>query len=223
MSTFQKDKISPEQISLLVDASTNPIQIGIPNSNGWETLVRCEDQALEGLFSATEKVLEQSKIMISQVDQIFYCEGPGSTLGLRLAAAFIRTLQWSHPKQGLKVFSFNALDLAAKLAPIENAVIQAPFRIGFRFVRIPDEGSFVSEKKILPEEEALADYQDSYHLPDVRKRSKEVNPKKTLVYDLSNIRGLYDLGSVSKPCSVIVPYNPRAPQFKKWSPRSFEK
>lgn len=223
MSTFQKDKISPEQISLLVDASTNPVQIGIPNSNGWESLVRSEDQALEGLFSATVKVLEQSKIKISQIDQIFYCEGPGSTLGLRLAAAFIRTLQWSHPRRELKVLSYNALDLAAILAPVENAVIQAPFRIGFRFVRVPHKSSLVSEKKILPEEEALSEYQESYHLPDFRKRSKDVNPSKTLLYDLSNIRGLYDLESVSKTCSTIVPYNPRAPQFKKWTPRSFEK
>ena len=109
--------------------------------------------------------------------------------------------------------------MASILAPQKNAVVQAPFRVGFRFVRIYHIEPIKSEKKIIPEDEALNEYPDSYHLPDLRKRSKAVDPEKTLDYDLSLIKGLDDLKTISKPCPDILPYNPKAPEFKKWTPR----
>ena len=214
------DNQSANPVSLAVDASTSPIQVGIPSTSDWQVLHRVEAQALEGLFSATEKVLNDCGIKISKIKQVYFCEGPGSTLGLRLAAAFVRTLKWSQKSSGFKVFAYNALDLASILAPQKNAIIQAPFRVGFRFVRIPHIEAIKSEKKIIPEDEALAEYPNSYHLPDLRKRSKPVDPEKTLDYDLSLISGLDDLKTISKPCPDILPYNPKAPEFKKWTPRT---
>ena len=93
--------------------------------------------------------------------------------------------------------------------------------MGLRFVRISNIESKNSEKKIIPEDEALREYPNSYHLPDPRKRSKPVDPEKTLVYDLSLIEGLNHLKIISKPCTDILPYNPKAPKFKKWTPRNF--
>lgn len=214
------DNQSANPVSLAVDASTSPIQVGIPSASDWQVLHRVEAQALEGLFSATEKVLNDCGIKISKIKQVYFCEGPGSTLGLRLAAAFVRTLKWSQKSSGFKVFAYNALDLASILAPQKNAIIQAPFRVGFRFVRIPHIEPIKSEKKIIPEDEALAEYPNSYHLPDLRKRSKPVDPEKTLDYDVSLISGLDDLKTISKPCPDILPYNPKAPEFKKWTPRT---
>jgi len=207
--------------SLVVDASTSPVQVGIPALNSWKALHQVESQALEGLFSATGKVLEISGYKISNINCVYFCEGPGSTLGLRLAAAFVRTIRWSQKSSDFKVFSYNALDLASILAPQKNAIIQAPFRVGLRFVRISNIESKNSEKKIIPEDEALREYPNSYHLPDPRKRSKPVDPEKTLVYDLSLIEGLNHLKIISKPCTDILPYNPKAPKFKKWTPRNF--
>ena len=207
--------------SLVVDASTSPVQVGIPTLNSWKALHQVESQALEGLFSATGRVLEISGYKISNINCVYFCEGPGSTLGLRLAAAFVRTIRWSQKSSDFKVFSYNALDLASILAPQKNAIIQAPFRVGLRFVRISNIESKNSEKKIIPEDEALREYPNSYHLPDPRKRSKPVDPEKTLVYDLSLIEGLNHLKIISKPCTDILPYNPKAPKFKKWTPRNF--
>ena len=207
--------------SLVVDASTSPVQVGIPALNSWKALHQVESQALEGLFSATGRVLEISGYKISNINCVYFCEGPGSTLGLRLAAAFVRTIRWSQKSSEFKVFSYNALDLASILAPQKNAIIQAPFRVGLRFVRISNIESKNSEKKIIPEDEALREYPNSYHLPDPRKRSKPVDPEKTLVYDLSLIEGLNHLKIISKPCTDILPYNPKAPKFKKWTPRNF--
>ena len=219
MTSCSQDNQSVNATYLVVDASSSPVQVGIPSSDNWITLHKVKAQALEGLFSATEKVLRDSGIEISKINRVFFCEGPGSTLGLRLAAAFVKTLHWSQQSSDFEVYAYNALDLASIMAPQKNAIIQAPFRVGFRFVRIPNEEPLKSEKKIIPEDEALAEYPESFHLPDQRKRSKSVDPEKTLDYDLSLISGLNDLKTISKPCPDILPYNPKAPEFKKWTPR----
>lgn len=212
-----------EAFPLVVDASTNHVQVGIPEAKSWQCLARVEEQALEGLFLATEKILQDSKKEISQVRSVYYCEGPGSTLGLRLAAAFVRTLKWSQPRADFKVFTYNALDLGSLLVSSKNSFIQAPFRVGFRFVRFPHSNPLEAEKKIVPQDEAFSEYPDSFHLPDIRKRSTPVMPEQTINYDLTNINGLADLNLVSKPCSSILPYSPKAPEFKKWTPRQLGK
>ena len=212
-----------EAFPLVVDASTNHVQVGIPEAKNWQCLARVEEQALEGLFLATEKILQDSKKKISQVSSVYYCEGPGSTLGLRLAAAFVRTLKWSQPRADFKVFTYNALDLGSLLVSSKNSFIQAPFRVGFRFVRFPHSNPEEAEKKIVPQDEAFSEYPDSFHLPDIRKRSTPVMPEQTINYDLTNINGLADLNLVSKPCSSILPYSPKAPEFKKWTPRQLGK
>jgi hypothetical protein len=197
--------------------------VGIPEAKNWQCFARVEEQALEGLFLATEKILQDSKKEISQVRSVYYCEGPGSTLGLRLAAAFVRTLKWSQPRADFKVFTYNALDLGSLLVSSKNSFIQAPFRVGFRFVRFPHSNPLEAEKKIVPQDEAFSEYPDSFHLPDIRKRSTPVMPEQTINYDLTNINGLADLNLVSKPCSSILPYSPKAPEFKKWTPRQLGK
>lgn len=217
------EKKSKEITSLVVDASSNLVQVGIPEKSRWLCLAKVEEQALEGLFLATENILRDSKKDISKINSVYYCEGPGSTLGLRLAAAFVKTLKWCHAHASFEVFAYNALDLASLLVPKENSIIQAPFRVGFRFVRLPHHNAVEAEKKIVTQEEAFSKYPDSFHLPDIRKRSIPVSPEKTLSYDLSEIKGLSDLNLVSKPCTEITPYNPRVPQFKKWTPRILNK
>ena len=221
--SFIHENQSAEVFPFVVDASTNHVHVGIPENEGWQCLARVEEQALEGLFLATEKILQDSKKQISRVSSIYYCEGPGSTLGLRLAAAFVRSIKWNHAHADFDVFTYNALDLASLLVSPKNTVIQAPFRVGFRFVRIPDVNPLEAEKKIVPQDEAFAEYPDSFHLPDIRKRATPVLPEQTINYDLSKINGLSDLDLISKPYSSILPYNPKAPEFKKWTPRQLGK
>ena len=58
--SFQ-DKRPKEVFPLAVDASTSPLQVGIPKPTSWHCLVKVNEHALEGIFSATEKVLKDSK------------------------------------------------------------------------------------------------------------------------------------------------------------------
>ena len=59
--SFIQENQPEEFFPLVVDASTNYVHVGIPDAEGWQCLARVEEQALEGLFLATEKILQDSK------------------------------------------------------------------------------------------------------------------------------------------------------------------
>jgi hypothetical protein len=208
----------PPSISLVVDASGSPIHMGIASSDGWEKLEKDNAQAMEGVFQLVEKIFHGDPYSLKNVTKIYYCEGPGSTLGLRLAAAFVKTLLWESEGR-ITLFQYNALDLAALIPDSPPASLQAPFRRGRRFVRTPSKDSeYVGDKKILDEEAALTEYPDSLHLPDPRGSSLNIPSKSMLSYDLAMLSGLQDLEKISVSTDQPEPYSPEPMIFKKWIP-----
>lgn len=198
---------------LVVDASSPLLQVGIPNKEGWHHVAVSEKQALEGLFAAAEEALKKHTQPPSEIDAIFFCEGPGSTLGLRIACAFTRTMQWNN-RPTPQLYKYNALDMAYVMSG-QKVSIQAPFRRGYRFVRQGEQS--IGQKEIFTEEEALKKFPESMHLPDPRKLNSSIPEKQIITYNLaSNCRGLIDLLRVSQPCEIATPYSPRPAEFKKW-------
>ena len=88
--------LGPESFAtpLAVDASSRVIQVGIPENEGWLHVASVELPALEGLFRATSDILNKVNRQLKEVDGLFFCQGPGSTLGLRISAAFVKTVLW---------------------------------------------------------------------------------------------------------------------------------
>ena len=82
-------------LTLVVDASATPIQMGLPSDKGWDCLESDPGQAMEGIFRLVHLLFDSSDLRLDQVTTLYYCEGPGSTLGLRLAATFVKTLLWN--------------------------------------------------------------------------------------------------------------------------------
>ncbi|MBQ9758612.1 MAG: hypothetical protein IJW12_02420, partial [Opitutales bacterium] len=111
--------MTPENF-LLIDASS-PISVcaGIlgENARAWLRFSEEKSAALEGVFSATRKVCEAA--VPAGVSGFLFCEGPGSILGIRIAAASIRArlaLDCAAPGASARpVFAYQSLHLAAHL------------------------------------------------------------------------------------------------------------
>jgi tRNA A37 threonylcarbamoyladenosine modification protein TsaB len=204
------------KLPLVVDASSSPIQLGIPTSNGWEKIVTDPGQAMEGIFRGIQQLFEDRSDSLNSVDCVYYCCGPGSTLGLRLAAAFVKTLKWESEDK-TTIYQYNALDLAAALPQNTAQFIQAPFRMGRRFVRTGSPKS-IGKKEIFEENQAIEQYPDSFHLSGPRAISAEVPEEKILNYELAQIAGLDVLHLISEPTDMPAPYNPEPTVFKRWEP-----
>ena len=207
-------KISTFQLPLVVDVSSSPLQVGIPQSNGWLRIETDPEQAMEGLFRATQKLFQDQPDDLNAVDAVYYCCGPGSTLSLRLAAAFVKTLVWE-AKGRISLFQYNSLDLATCMTKESINSIQAPFRMGKRFVRTGKVRA-IGQKNILLEEDALEKYPRSLHILGPRAIAIEIPDAQILKYDLHSVNGLTDLNLVSEPTEQPAPYSPEPMTFKKW-------
>ena len=207
------DDSSPK-LALVVDASSNPLYLGIPNHTGWEKIVSDPGQTMDGLFRALEELFKGRIDKLNSVDVIYFCCGPGSTLGLRLAAAFVKTILWEG-KGKVSHFQYNALDLASSLIDEKETSIQAPFRMGKRFMRTGKPRS-IGKKEILAEEVALKEYPESLHLLGPRQLSIEIPEEKILPYQLEKIGGIEELSLISEPAKQPVPYSPQPATFTKW-------
>ena len=130
---------------LAVDASSTRIQVGIPGDVDWVHLETVELPAMEGLFQTLSRLMEKTGVNLRQVDELFFCEGPGSTLGLRIAAAFAKSLLWDG-RGNVSLYSYNALDLASLMTEQPPLHLQAPFRKGWRFVRTRSENSAIGKR-----------------------------------------------------------------------------
>lgn len=202
------------QLPLVVDVSSSPLQVGIPQPNGWLRIETDPEQAMEGLFRATQKLFQDQPDDLNAIDAVYYCCGPGSTLSLRLAAAFVKTLLWE-AKGRISLFQYNALDLAACMTKESINSIQAPFRMGKRFVRTGKVRA-IGHKNILLEEDALEKYPQSLHILGPRAIAIEIPEAQILKYDLNSVNGLTDLNLVSETAEQPAPYSPEPMTFKKW-------
>ena len=202
------------QLPLVVDVSSSPLQVGIPQPNGWLRVETDPEQAMEGLFRATQNLFQDQPDDLNAIDAVYYCCGPGSTLSLRLAAAFVKTLLWE-AKGRISLFQYNALDLAACMTKESINSIQAPFRMGKRFVRTGKVRA-IGQKNVLLEEDALEKYPQSLHLLGPRAIAIEIPEAQILKYDLNSVNGLTDLNLVSETAEQPAPYSPEPMTFKKW-------
>jgi tRNA threonylcarbamoyladenosine biosynthesis protein TsaB len=102
---------------LVIDAASMRVQVGIFNADGTARWATQTDEAGIAIF----RCVEQLAVEISTVKAFVFCEGPGSTLGIRTAAMAIRTWQTLLPRT---CFAYSSLALVAHaLAQPEITVI----------------------------------------------------------------------------------------------------
>jgi hypothetical protein len=201
-------------LPLVIDASSNHVQLGIPRKNDWLAIRENTGLAMQGIFEACHQLFADRDVSLREVDALLYCCGPGSTLGLRIAATFCKTILWESEGK-VPFFQYNAMDLSALLLHPVDAPIQAPFRSRRRLLRQPGT-SPLGKIEILEQEDALAQAASCYHLPDPRPIKFDIPEGQLLNYDLSQVNGLEDLSKISTAMSGPVPYSPEDVEFKKW-------
>lgn len=99
---------------LLTDCSAPGVRVGVLDPSGWPAYCRLEGETVAELFKAVDQVLKGSGLSLEDLGGFTYCEGPGSTMGIRINAMAIRT--WNQitgtPKP---VYAYRSLPAAALL------------------------------------------------------------------------------------------------------------
>jgi tRNA A37 threonylcarbamoyladenosine modification protein TsaB len=97
---------------LLVDAAGPVMVTAVLRDGAWLQRETYRDGFIESLKPGVENLLATTGLTTAGLAGVLYACGPGSTLGLRLAAMFLRSLMQHPALAHWKCFSYNNLELA---------------------------------------------------------------------------------------------------------------
>lgn len=120
--------LSPDKTYLFLDASSVMVQAGLWRDGRWLAYRNGKGQALESIFTLIDSCLEEARIKLEAVGGFIHGEGPGSVLGIRLAAMAIRGWLALPAWQRATVHSCRSLPLAAVLIR-EKYQPDSPFHV----------------------------------------------------------------------------------------------
>ncbi len=109
-----------QQTLLLLDASATETQTGIWRDGQWLTFQRFSGETLDTLFRGVSCCLEDTRIAFSDVDGFIFCEGPGSVLGIRLAAITLQGWKSLPSYKAAPILVYRSLPTMARLLQIEE-------------------------------------------------------------------------------------------------------
>ena len=83
----------PEPCLVLDGSARAGVRVGVLSGGRWVGQGLSPDGALEGLFGCVEVALAEAKLKLCDIRSFALCVGPGSVLGIRIAALTVRS--WS--------------------------------------------------------------------------------------------------------------------------------
>jgi len=84
---------APEPCLVLDGSARAGVRVGVLSGGRWVGQGVSPDGALEGLFGCVEAALAEAKLKLGDIRSFALCAGPGSVLGIRIAALAVRS--WS--------------------------------------------------------------------------------------------------------------------------------
>lgn len=209
---------------LVLDASTKTIAVGIfaPGKSTWDAFASTPGDALETIFHLTRDCLAKGELSLPQLGGIDFCAGPGSLLGLRLAAMAVQTWRTLPENRAWTLRQYHSLTYLAhaRLAAGESDfTLLSPFRRDlFNVVSVCD-GS-VGALDLVAVEELSTLLAPRYWVPNGAVRVPSPDGTVEIDHDLAAFPRL--AASVPAPtwlCAIEQPEVcvPQAPTFALWS------
>ncbi len=84
---------APEPCLVLDGSARAGVRVGVLSGGRWVGQGVSPDGALEGLFGCVEAALAEAQLSLGDIRSFALCVGPGSVLGIRIAALAVRS--WS--------------------------------------------------------------------------------------------------------------------------------
>lgn len=208
--------------TLVLDASNPDLFVGIlTEGSTWLATHAESGMPLETLFPAVEHLLNTQNCELETIDSLIYCEGPGSTLGLRLAAMAFETWRRVLPTPP-QCFAYNSLQLLAACLKqdqphLENALIVADWKKdAWNAVKI--EAGVLHPTSVI-ETSALENWREPlFHLPQRKGWQAPPPNATTLSYQPDRLPEIIALSQILQSVDVFESFTSAETEFKKWIP-----
>lgn len=211
---------------LFLDAASPVVAVGLqisadPASASWR---QTRGEAGVDLFREIENVLRDAPLKVADVRTVVFCEGPGSLLGVRLAAMALRTWDALPRTKPLRFLGFRSLALVAaqllangKQPPFH--VISDARRSTWNLLTVAADGSFGDIRRWpagdpLPQSETHATFHPQ-EFPNWQPFPLGAQAVPYPVANLTELAGRFSLlHSVDLPDAFLT----ELPDYKTWAP-----
>jgi tRNA threonylcarbamoyladenosine biosynthesis protein TsaB len=117
--------MSASEPCLVLDGSARAgVRVGVLSGGRWAGQGVSPDGALEGLFGCVEAALADAKLSLADIRSFALCVGPGSVLGIRIAALAVRSWSALEPRP---IFVWESLTALARSALVAGE--KSPFLV----------------------------------------------------------------------------------------------
>ena len=212
--------IAPDSILLLLDASASKVQVGLLRGNKWLAFRELDEEALDSIFAGTSACLKEAKMPFEEIDGFLFCEGPGSILGIRLAAMAINGWRSQPAHKQASVYSYRSLEAASALLKHDGESL--PFHIvseyrqdRWHLLSIHEDGQYRDITMVATD--ALSKLQGSvYCLP--RRKNGPVPPDfiQARDYSLRDLPRVINSSNLLRQTDRPDAYLPEKPVYVKW-------
>lgn len=204
---------------LVIDAAGPLSLVGITEQGRWRALTPSEGPSMENLDERVRGTLRSAGLSLEELEGAWYAEGPGSTLGLRLAAMFLQILRQKPGLSHWSLSTYNNLEVSAaaclEAPPRRVCTLHAPWKKGFYHrARLNGPERPIALDTCTGDE--LAEPEPSFVRLGLKRAS--IPPGATEIpYPYSRIPELVALHpALLRPVSILQPYSPVPPDFARW-------
>ncbi len=204
---------------LVIDSASQEIVVG--TGSAW---ARRADEAGIGVFTGAGDVLRLTGVALEQLGAIVFCEGPGSLLGVRIAAMAIRA--WNATRapggEGPACFSYRSLELVAAdlldsgmIGVNEGfAVITDARRSAWNTLEVAADGAF-SHMRRVPAGDLEAGGQPIFHPEGFARWQPLPARARGAAYRPERVLALARKFPLLRPCAEPEAFLIEAPEYRK--------
>lgn len=204
---------------LLLDAAGSVVQTGLWSDGRWESWRDSREEAGTSLFEGTHSILKETGRGLSELEGFLFCEGPGSMLGIRIAAMAIQG--WQHlASKPLPVFTYDSHTLLAHilLAREEKQpfhVISDARRERWNLASVSPEGDVLPLQRVSGD--VLPTLEGSFFRMEEIVRNQSPVAATTIPYRLLEHASLFLRPGFLRPAERPAALLQEKPEYKKWS------
>ena len=210
------------QTLLLLDASALESQTGLLQGGQWLSFQRIPGDTLETLFEGVSSCLQEACMELEQVDGFLYCEGPGSVLGIRLAAMALQGWKSLPTHKSTPILTYRSLPAIASLIQMQEN-LELPFHciaesgrdlwnlLSLTADNWPGKLETVTSEKIEDLREPV------FHIPMGRQKKTPPGNVKSYPYNIEEIPRLMDREEILQLTDTPKVYRTHPNKYVKWS------
>ncbi|MEX0324816.1 MAG: hypothetical protein AB3N33_01875 [Puniceicoccaceae bacterium] len=212
--------LSPGGIWLLLDAAGPVSTIGLLSEGEWKGTTQEEGDFLEWHADATRVLLGENSLSLEDLSGAIYASGPGSSLGLRLAAMFIRSLLQVPALAHWQCLQYHNLELALATGGASrwNELVAPWRRDCLHIARLEKRTPLGFQKDALRIDEGRP--LPAHGILLGRRPANQLQAIEWHPYPARDIPAtIFAFPELLTAVDVPLPYVAEEPEFARWSPR----